>query len=180
MICQTQQPKPLFSLATAAFLAQVRGMEPQAQIPRNAPQSASEPIRDASDLPTTYRNRRRGKMRLLSRENLDGRTAAARVFDRLVGEITADLGGADQLSAIEKALIQGFAGAAVAVQDVNARMALGQVIEVSDLAQSISAMVRVASRLGEQRRMRDVNGVARPQQSSVRADLVSELHENQG
>lgn len=148
-------------------------MEAQAEIVREAVKVSDSPVVDASDLPASKKwRRRRGKLRLLSRDNLDGRTIAARVFDRLVDEITADLGGADQLSAIEKALIQGFAGAAVAVQDVNARMALGQVIEVSDLAQSISAMVRVASRLGEQRRMRDVNGASRPQQSPLRADLV--------
>jgi hypothetical protein len=148
-------------------------VEAQAEILREAVKVSDSPVVDASDLPASKKwRRRRGKLRLLSRDNLDGRTVAARVFDRLVDEITANLGGADQLSAIEKALIQGFAGAAVAVQDVNARMALGQVIEVSDLAQSISAMVRVASRLGEQRRMRDVNGVSRPQQSPLRADLV--------
>lgn len=95
------------------------------------------------------------------------------MFDRLVTEISSDLGGPDQLTAIEKALVQGFAGAAVCVEDLNARMALGQIIEVSALAQSISAMVRVASRLGEQRRMRDVNGVARSH-SPLRADLETD------
>jgi hypothetical protein len=60
----------------------------------------------------------------------------------------ATLGGADQLSAIERALIEGFAGATITLQGINYKIALGQVIEVTDLAQAISAMVRVASRLG--------------------------------
>jgi hypothetical protein len=48
------------------------------------------------------------KHRLLTRDQLDGRTNAAKVFDRLVTNIEADLGGRDQLSTIELALIEAF------------------------------------------------------------------------
>jgi len=33
---------------------------------------------------------------------LDGRTSAAKAFDRLVADIESDLGGSDRLSAIER------------------------------------------------------------------------------
>ena len=75
------------------------------------------------------------------------RTAAARVFDRLVSDVEADLGGHDELSTIERALVEGFAGAAVVLQHLNTQLALGQQIDLSEHAQAVSAMVRVASRL---------------------------------
>ena len=96
----------------------------------------------------------------MTRDQLDRRTVSARAFEQLVAAIEADLGGAAELTAIEKSLIEGFAGASVTLQNINAKMCLGEVIDVAELAQSISSMVRVASRLGEARRARDVT--ARP------------------
>jgi hypothetical protein len=53
-------------------------------------------------------------------------------------------------------LVEGFAGAAVTLQHLNTQLALGQPIDLSQPVQAVSAMVRVASRLGLQRRARDV------------------------
>jgi hypothetical protein len=50
---------------------------------------------------------------LLTCRELDGRISAAKAFDRLVADIESDLGCSDRLSAIERALVKGFAGAAV-------------------------------------------------------------------
>jgi len=93
---------------------------------------------------------------LLTRAQLDGRTSAAKAFDKLVSDIEADLGGRDQLSTIQLALIEAFAGAAVTLQHLNTRLALGEEIDLGQYAQTVSAMVRVASRLGLQRRARDL------------------------
>jgi hypothetical protein len=93
---------------------------------------------------------------LLTRAQLDGRTSAAKAFDKLVADIETDLGGGDQLSAIELALIEAFAGAAVTLQHLNTRLALGQEIDLSQHALAVSSMVRVASRLGLRRRARDL------------------------
>ena len=101
------------------------------------------------------RNRRRIRPQLLRRSELDGRTTAAKVFDRLVADIEADL-GRDQLSTIERALVEAFAGAAVTLYHLNAKLVLGEVIDLSQHAQAVSAMVRVASRLGVSRRAKDV------------------------
>ena len=65
---------------------------------------------------------------LLTRAQLDGRTSAAKAFDKLVADIEADLGGRDQLSTIQLVLIEAFAGAAVTLQHLNTRLALGQEI----------------------------------------------------
>jgi hypothetical protein len=106
--------------------------------------------------PTRRRSKRATRPQLLSRKQLDGRTNAAKEFDRLCAAIEVDLGGHDPLSAIEVALVEAFAGAAVTLQHLNAQLALGQPIDLSQHAQCVGAMVRVAARLGLQRRMKDV------------------------
>jgi hypothetical protein len=100
---------------------------------------------------------RTSRPQLLIRSQLDGRTNSAKRFDRLVNDIEIDLGGRDQLSTIELALIEGFAGAYVALENLNTRLALGEKIDLSEHAQAISAMVRVSNKLGLQRRAKDIN-----------------------
>jgi hypothetical protein len=94
--------------------------------------------------------------RLISADELDGRTRARRAFNALVSGITADLGGEDQLSTIERALIQAFAGVSVHAADMNARLLQGDPIDLTEHAATVGAMVRLASRLGIQRRPREV------------------------
>ena len=96
------------------------------------------------------------KVRLISREDLDGRTSAAKKFDTLVAGMEGELGGADQLTTIERALIHAFAGAAVHIEHLNVRLLLGQPIDLAEHAQAISSLVRIAARLGTKRRARDV------------------------
>jgi hypothetical protein len=102
------------------------------------------------------RPHRASKPQLLSRTRIDRRSNAAKVFDRLVADVQSDLGGREQLSAIEVALVEAFAGAAVTLDNLNTRLLLGQEIDLSQHAQAVSAMVRVATRLGVRRRSRDV------------------------
>ena len=59
--------------------------------------------------------------KLLNIKGLDRRTAARKAFDALVAEIEHDL-GREQLSAIEKSLIQAYAGSAILLDDLNARV----------------------------------------------------------
>jgi hypothetical protein len=95
----------------------------------------------------------------LNRESLDGRTITAKVFDRLVEAIHADMGGSDQLSAMEVRLIDAFSGASVLVDHLNARIISGTEIDAATVqmyAASVSAMVRVARRLGASRRAKPV------------------------
>jgi hypothetical protein len=127
---------------------------------------------DIPKMPSSYTAT--GKLRIPQRSQLDGRTAAAKAFDQLVREIENDLAAdRDQLSAIERSLIEAYAGATIAMQGITSQQAAGQVIAVSDLALAISAMVRVASRLGEQRRMRAVNDPVRSDDAvSSRTDLI--------
>jgi hypothetical protein len=98
------------------------------------------------------------KPQLLTRDQLDGRTGAAKVFDRLVRDIEIDLGGREQLSTIELQLIEVFAGACVALHNLNTRLARGEQIDLSEQALAASCMVRIAARLGLQRRAKEVAG----------------------
>jgi hypothetical protein len=94
----------------------------------------------------------RGKVRLLTRQNLDGRTKARKRFDAVVTGIAADLGGEDRLSTVEKHLVEAFAGITVVVHDINARLLLGQEIDIGEAATAVSSLVRLAHRLGARHR----------------------------
>jgi len=111
--------------------------------------------------------------KLLNIKGLDRRTAARKAFAALVAEIEHDLGGREQLSAIEKSLIQAYAGSAILLDDLNARVVLGQEIDVGTHAQMTSALVRIASRLGLQRRQRDVTPTVEEYLRSKRQELQS-------
>jgi hypothetical protein len=97
---------------------------------------------------------RRTRPQLLSRQDLDGRRNAVQAFDKLVSAIRSDL---PEPSAIETRLIEAFAGAAIMLDHLNARILLGHEVSGSEHALTVSAMVRVASRLGLQRRAKDVS-----------------------
>src|SRR6516225_11060230 len=88
----------------------------------------------------------RGKVRLLTRQSLDGRTKARKRFDAVVDGIASDLGGEAHLTTVQRHLVEAFAGCAVVVHDINARLLLGQPIDVSEAAQAVSSLVRLAQR----------------------------------
>jgi hypothetical protein len=108
---------------------------------------------DAVSMPT---GNGRGKVRLLTRQSLDGRTKARKQFDAVVEGIASDLGGEAHLTTVQRHLVEAFAGCAVVVHDINARLLLGQPIDISEAAQAVSSLVRLAQRIGVGRRMLDV------------------------
>ena len=97
-----------------------------------------------------------GKVRLLVREQIDGRTKARRRFDAIAEGIAEDLGGEDQLSTVQRHLVEACAGAAVHVHDLNARLLLGEEVDITAHASAISTMVRIAARIGIHRVARDI------------------------
>ncbi len=118
------------------------------QKPRDCPESSLRPVRSRSHKAT--------RPQIVTREQLDMRTGAGKFFARMVAEIEHDLGGRDHLSTIQRSLIEGFVGAAITLHGLNVRLALGEAIDPGILSASISAMVRVASRLGLKRVPRDI------------------------
>jgi hypothetical protein len=104
------------------------------------------------------RNRHnRPKYQIPSRVHLDGRTAAAKEFDRIYAAVSTDLG--NDLTAVEKALVEGFVGATVVLQSLNTQLALGQEIDLAEHSAVCSSMVRIAAKIGLSRRSRIVSGL---------------------
>jgi len=62
-----------------------------------------------------------GKMRLLTLDDLDGRTAAAKRAQALRDAIMSDLGGEDSLSAIKRSLADSVAISTAIIEDAYAR-----------------------------------------------------------
>jgi hypothetical protein len=79
----------------------------------------------------------------------------------MVREIETDLGGRRQLSRIESELIRAFAGAATTLQYLNVQVALGETsaIDLGGYSTIASTMLRIGSRLGLQRRPKDVTSL---------------------
>jgi hypothetical protein len=110
----------------------------------------------AADAPTIATGNGQGKTRLLTRDQIDGRTKARKQFDSIAEGIAADLGGEHQLSTVQRHLVEAFAGAAVHMHDLNARLLLGEEVDIIAHSQAISTMVRIASRIGINRVPRDI------------------------
>jgi hypothetical protein len=121
------------------------------QMPRDA-----RPMRPRSDDLWIVRRNGRGKIRLLSRKALDGRTAAVKQFDSIALAIVQDLGGSDNLSTIERHLVEAFAGCALHVQELTAKQLLGEEVDLTKHAQAVTTMVRVATRLPIGRRAKTI------------------------
>jgi hypothetical protein len=117
---------------------------------------------------------------MLTRNDLDNRTSAAKAFDRLYADIASDLG--NELTAVERSLVEGFVGATVVLQALNTRLALGQDIDLSEHAAVCSSMVRIAAKIGLSRRSRIVSGLIEaeatpPSWSPLRQSLRDEAAE---
>ena len=116
--------------------------------------------RIGADAVTMSNGNGKGKVRLLTRQSLDGRTKARRQFDAIAEGIAEDLGGSDHLSTVQRHLVEAFAGCAIAVHAINARLLLGQPIDLAEHSQITSTLVRLATRLGVERVPHEVNSDA--------------------
>ncbi len=94
---------------------------------------------------------------MLTGRDLDQRTRAARLFTALCNDIASDLGGRDALSTVEKALVEAFAGAALFMHHINARLQAGEKIDIAEHTHAVSSLVKVASRIGIARRVKDIS-----------------------
>src|SRR5258708_1228354 len=72
------------------------------------------------------------------------------------GMWVGDLGGDDALTEIERHLITSFAGAAILQGHQVAKLLAGEPIEVDEYSAITTSMIRSATRLGTQRRVKDV------------------------
>jgi hypothetical protein len=117
--------------------------------------SAEKPA-DSPRFRNGRRRHRATKLAPLTRNALDGRSNAIKQFDAIASSIVADLGGEDQLTTVQRHLIEAFAGASITVDNLNARLLLGEKLDILEYSTAISTMVRVASRIGLHRVATDI------------------------
>lgn len=87
---------------------------------------------------------------------VDGRSAVARRYHDICAAIAADQGGADRMSEARLQLVRRFAAAAVLAEQMEARLARGEKIDVGQHAHLSSTLCRLAQRIGLKRVARDV------------------------
>jgi hypothetical protein len=88
--------------------------------------------------------------------NVDGRSLIARRYRDIMSAIASDQGGIDRLSEARLQLIRRFAAAACLAEQLEARLARGEQIDIQEHALLVSTMVRVAQRIGVDRLPRDL------------------------
>src|SRR6516164_11057404 len=96
------------------------------------------------------------KCPLLTIKGLGYRSPAYRETKRLIREIEADLGGAEQLSAAERQTIQHAAVLGAIAQDIEAKYLLGRHVDLVVLCRILNAQNRAFGAIGYRRRQRDV------------------------
>jgi len=88
--------------------------------------------------------------------NVDGRSLIARRYRDITSAIFVDQGGEDRCSESRKQLIRRFAAAAVIAEQMESKLANGEQISVTEHAQLASTLVRIAQRIGINRRAKDI------------------------
>jgi len=88
--------------------------------------------------------------------DIDGRSAVARRYRDIVSAILVDQGGEELCSESRQQLVRRFAAAAVIAEQMEARLARGEQINISEHALLCSTLVRVAQRIGINRRAKTV------------------------
>ena len=86
----------------------------------------------------------------------DGRSAMSRRYRDVVALICADQGGAERLAEVRLQMIRRFAACCVIAEGMEAKLAAGETIDVGEHALLTSSMVRVAQRIGIDRRAREI------------------------
>jgi hypothetical protein len=87
---------------------------------------------------------------------VDGRSMVARRYRDIVAAVASDQGGGEHLSEARLQLIRRFSAAAVLAEQMEARLARGEQINIQEYSLLVSTMVRVAQRIGIDRVPRDV------------------------
>lgn len=88
--------------------------------------------------------------------NVDLRSIAARRFTDITSQVIIDQGGESRLSEAKLQQIRRFAGASAMAEDMEARFARGEQIDISEYTALISASCRLSSQIGLTRAMKQV------------------------
>jgi hypothetical protein len=86
--------------------------------------------------------------------NVDGRSVAARRYRDIAAALIADQGGISECSESRQQLVRRFAGAAVLAEQLEAKLVGGEQIDIQEHAMLSSTLVRLAARIGIDRKAR--------------------------
>ena len=87
---------------------------------------------------------------------VDGRSVIARRYYDIQSAIIVDQGGADRISEARLQLVRRFSAAAVMAELLEAKLAAGEEISITEHALLVSSLVRVANKIGIDRIPKDV------------------------
>jgi hypothetical protein len=87
----------------------------------------------------------------------DGRTLESRRLKDIVRKLTKDLGGEDVLTEVKKQLVKRFAAVVCLTERMEADLASGTAIDITEHSLCVSTLIRLTSVLGKDRIARVVN-----------------------
>ena len=87
---------------------------------------------------------------------VDGRSAVARRYHDICAAIAFDQGGVENMTEARLQLVRRFAAAAVLAEQMEAKLANGEAIDIGEHAHLSSTLCRLAQRIGINRRARDI------------------------
>jgi hypothetical protein len=87
---------------------------------------------------------------------IDGRSLLARRYGEISLAILIDQGGIEACSEARQQLIRRFSASAVLAEQMEAKLANGEQIDINEHAKLVSTMVRVAKRIGIDRIARNI------------------------
>jgi hypothetical protein len=108
------------------------------------------------DLSRLPKKRDGAKHRLLALQDFDKRTLAYTETKKLITAIESDLGGADQLSAAERQIVQHAAVVGAMLADFEVRYLAGKRIDTSEYGFLVGVQHRLFSLVGLRRRSKDI------------------------
>ncbi|MEI9422212.1 hypothetical protein O7A70_13665 [Mesorhizobium sp. Cs1299R1N1] len=97
-----------------------------------------------------------GKARLRTLDDLDRRTKAAQATFELRDQLATDLGGMEQLSAMEREIVDGAALLGAMIKDAGATYLSGDPVDLGEFMALTNAQRRLLADVGLQRRARDI------------------------
>jgi hypothetical protein len=115
--------------------------------------------------PTTARVKSHARSRVTNGQELlpgiDGRSLQARRYRDLVANLVSDAGGIEIIAEARLQLIRRFSALAVLAENLEAKIAMGEDINLAEHCVIGSTLVRLASRLGINRNSKNVTPVLR-------------------
>lgn len=115
--------------------------------------------------PTTSRRKAQARSRVTNGHELlpgvDGRSLQARRYQDLVANLVSDAGGIEVIAEARLQLIRRFSALAVLAENLEAKIAMGEDINLAEHCVISSTLVRLASRLGINRNSKNVTPVLR-------------------